>query len=226
MRTGAARRSDAGGSWRVKGGSGSKRSRIVQPEGEWVVVQVTALPICGSDRHVFEGRVRTGHGGHEGVGIVAAAQRGARVRGGSGRDDAGFRLQPLLRSACAATISTAGRSRPRRGISRSRCSRRIGCAPLPDDLTFEQGSLVGCALCPGMGAARRMGMGRADTVLITESGAGRDGRGGGGALPGGAGNRRRSGAVAARAGVGVGCGGGVLRRRAGSRGAAARVDGW
>src|SRR5687768_16645400 len=54
----------------------------LQPEGQWVVVQVAALPICGSDRHAFQGEKPNRHGGHEGVGVVVAAESGERVRAG------------------------------------------------------------------------------------------------------------------------------------------------
>jgi threonine dehydrogenase-like Zn-dependent dehydrogenase len=140
----------------------------LRPEGEWVVVQVAALPICGSDRHVFQGEQPNRHGGHEGVGVVVAAERGTRVR----EDD---RVALMPASGCGrCSLCLRGdyiycRSKPPKAghFAEQVLTQDWLCLPLPDDLSFEQGSLVGCALCPGFGALRRMGASGADTVMVT-----------------------------------------------------------
>src|SRR5436190_10661675 len=140
----------------------------LKPEGEWVVVQVAALPICGSDRYVFQGEKPNRNGGHEGVGVVVAAERGTRVREGD-------RVALMPASGCGrCSLCLRGdyiycrRKPPKAGhFAEQVLAQDWLCLPLPDDLTLEQGSLVGCALCPGFGAARRMGLGSADTLLVT-----------------------------------------------------------
>jgi L-iditol 2-dehydrogenase len=139
-----------------------------RPEGEWVVVQVAALPICGSDRWVYAGEKPNRNGGHEGVGIVVAAERGARVREGE-------RVVLMPASGCGrCSLCLSGdyiycRQKPPKAGHFAEQVRTQDwlCLPLPEDLTFEQGSLVGCALCPGFGALRRMQTGGADNVLVT-----------------------------------------------------------
>src|SRR5262249_38343099 len=42
--------------------------------------------------------------------------------------------------------------------------------PIPDDISYEQGSLACCALGPSFGAFQSMGLGAFDTVLITGAG--------------------------------------------------------
>ncbi len=138
------------------------------PEGEWVVVQVMALPICGSDRHVFQGEQPNRNGGHEGVGIVVGAERGARVKEGD-------RVVLMPASGCGrCSLCLRGdyiycrQKPPKAGHFAEQVKTQDWlCLPLPDDLSFAQGSLVGCALCPGFGALRRMGTSGADTVLVT-----------------------------------------------------------
>ncbi|MBI3909581.1 MAG: zinc-binding dehydrogenase, partial [Armatimonadetes bacterium] len=138
------------------------------PEGEWVVVRMVAIPICGSDLHAYHSPEPVREAGHEGVGVVVAADRNTRVR-------VGQRVALMPGSGCGqCRFCLMGHplhcfhKPPKEGhFAEYTRSQDWLCLPIPDDLSFEQASLTGCALNPGFGACRRLQASGADTVLVT-----------------------------------------------------------
>ena len=52
------------------------------PHGEWVVVKVESTPICGSDRKAFVSPTPVRDAGHEGAGVVVAANESNLLKEG------------------------------------------------------------------------------------------------------------------------------------------------
>lgn len=138
------------------------------PEPGWVVVKVMVTPICGSDRGAFLAEEENRWGGHEGAGVVAETAEHCRFKRGDRvliSPAGGCGTCPLCLSGdyiyCPngppPTSHFAQYVKKKEDILRS----------LPDDVSFEVGSLGGCALSPGFSALDRMRVGAFDTVLVT-----------------------------------------------------------
>ena len=139
-----------------------------QPEGDWVVVKVHVSPICGSDKGAFLGEQPSRRAGHEGAGEVVAVDRAVHLKVGDR-----VVLQPgaacgvcerCLRGDliyCAHGPAWDGH------FAQYVKKQEPLCTPLPDDISYEIGSLAGCALGPAFDALTRMGIGPLDTLLIT-----------------------------------------------------------
>lgn len=139
------------------------------PEGEWVVVKVHASPICGSDMHGYRAEGEHRGGGHEGVGEVAAVDAARRLK-------VGDRVAINPASGC-------GECRLCRSGDYIHCRNMPGgtgghfaqyvrkqewlCPKLPEDIGYDLGSLVGCALSPAYQALVRMDVNAFHTILIT-----------------------------------------------------------
>ena len=138
------------------------------PEPGWVVVRVRSSPICGSDLGAFFGKEESRNAGHEGTGEVVAVAKSSRLKEGDR-----VVLSPL--SGCGRC------ERCRRG-DYIYCRNKppsythfadyvkiqdFICIPLPDDISYDLGALVGCALCPAFDVLKRMGLSPYDTLLVT-----------------------------------------------------------
>ncbi len=147
-------------------------------EGDEVVVQVMSSPLCGSERHAWDGPNAMGagevlNGGHEGAGIVAKARGSSHVKEGD-------RVVLHAASPCGSCRycvaghwvlcdSPRGRRLPGNHSQYVLVNER-SCLPLADDIDFETGALFGDAIGTPFRALKRLGVSGFDTVLITGQG--------------------------------------------------------
>ena len=139
-----------------------------EPEGNWVIVKMQSIPICGSDMGGFRGAGEIHCGGHEGAGEVVAVDSSACLQVGDRvalNPLSGCGVCDLCRRGdaifCAARPPFMGRMAEYVKIQ------DFLCTLLPDDITYDLGSLLGCALAPASSLLRRMDLTAADTLLIT-----------------------------------------------------------
>lgn len=138
------------------------------PEGEWVVVKATAVPICGSDMHGYyaEGAHT---GGHEAVGEVVAIDAARHLRVGDRvlvHPASGCGQCWLCRRGdyihCRAMPAGSGPH-----FAQYIRKQEWLCLKLPDDVEDGLASLMGCGLSPAYQALTRLGVNAFSTVLIT-----------------------------------------------------------
>ncbi len=152
---------------------GNKQARLEeapQPRAEpgWVVVRTTVLPICGSDRGAFLTEGENRWAGHEGTGVVAETAPHSRLKPGDRvliSPQGGCETCELCRTGnyiyCPNSYPTS--THFAQYVKKRESILRI----LPNDISFEVGSLAGCALSPAFSALERMQVGAFDTVLVT-----------------------------------------------------------
>ena len=137
-------------------------------EREWVVVKVAAAPICGSDKGAYCGEAPARYAGHEGSGVVAEAA-------GSSKLSAGDRviLNPLTGCGKCALCLTGNyiycreQSPPSSYFAQYVRVQDFVCTALPDDISFELGSLACCTFGPAFNIIKRMNIKAFDTLVIT-----------------------------------------------------------
>jgi threonine dehydrogenase-like Zn-dependent dehydrogenase len=139
------------------------------PQGEWVVVKMHASPICGSDMHGYHAEGEHRGGGHEGAGEVVAVDAARHLK-------VGDRVAINPASGCGdCWLCRSGyyihcRNMPvGSGGHFAQYVRKQDwlCPKLPDDIGYDLGSLVGCALSPAYQALMRTGVNAFHTILIT-----------------------------------------------------------
>lgn len=123
-----------------------------QPSDDVVVVQIKATAICGSDRHANE---PPGEKlfilGHEGAGVVVAVDKPARIRVGDRVSIRGLIGCDKCRHCCAGDVMLCPHlCVPGRDING--CDAEYiavperACIVMPDEMSFEEGALLGDAL--------------------------------------------------------------------------------
>jgi threonine dehydrogenase-like Zn-dependent dehydrogenase len=137
-----------------------------QAEGDWVVIRIHAAPLC-TEYKAFVSDREVENIGHEAVGEVvdvASAgplQVGDRVlvspQAGCG---ACFYCQTGEYIHCRNQKSVGGT------LAQYIAKPAWMCPRLPDDMDYVHASLAGCALGPGLNAAKRMDVSASDTYLI------------------------------------------------------------
>ena len=154
---------------------------VPEPEpttSDEVVVRVMSSPLCGSERHAYDGAsgmdgTRGYNGGHEGAGIVAKARGAKHVKEGD-------RIVLHAAAPCGACRycvaghwvlcdNPPGRRFPGNHSQYVLVNER-SCLPLADDISFEVGALFGDAIGTPFRAIKRLGLTGFDTVLITGQG--------------------------------------------------------
>lgn len=152
----------------------SNRSvRIVEaptprPVGNQVIVKLHASLICGSNMHQFHGAEEKINGGHEGAGQVVAVATSHRLRVGDR-----VALAPV--TACGNCVYCRRgdvilcRNRPAFDGNFAQYTRvaDIMCIKLPDDISYEHGSLLGCGLGPPYGALKTLNVRAFDTLVVS-----------------------------------------------------------
>jgi L-iditol 2-dehydrogenase len=154
----------------VLGRGKARIEEVPDPKAEpgWVVIRAKALPICGSDKSGFYFDGESRWCGHEGTGEVVETAPNSRFSPGDRviiEPQGGCETCALCRNgdyiycpdSYPPTTHFAELVKKREDIIRR----------LPDDVSFERGSLGGCALSPGFSSLERMGVGAFDTVLVT-----------------------------------------------------------
>lgn len=139
-----------------------------EAKGEWVVVKVMATPICGSDRSAFTSETPVRDAGHEGSGIVVAANGSSLLKEGDR-----VILNPL--SGCGeCALCRSGNyiyctNKPKfySHFAEYVLVQDFVCTKLPDDISYELGSLACCALGPAFSSIKRLNVKGFDNILIT-----------------------------------------------------------
>jgi L-iditol 2-dehydrogenase len=139
-----------------------------EPWGTEVVVKLRSIPLCGSDMPGFLQEGGTARGGHEGSGEVVAVDKSDCLQ-------IGDRVVLNPASGCGVCELCRGgdyifcRNQPESASHFAEYVRiqDFLCTPLPPDLSFDLGSLLGCALAPASDCLRRMGLSATHTLLVT-----------------------------------------------------------
>ncbi len=154
---------------------GSERVEVIElpepdPVEEFVVVKIMASAICGSEMRAFRSpKPLPNNAGHEAAGIVARKSAGGRWKEGDrvvlyAGSHCGVcehcRLGYWILCQSGGPAQNPG-SHTQYVLVNANC-----CLPLPDDISFEHGTLVGDVLGTPFHAIQRMGVGALDTVLI------------------------------------------------------------
>ena len=138
------------------------------PDREWVVVKIEASPICGSDKRAFLSVDPVRTAGHEGAGIVVAARGSSLLKEGDR-----VILNPLsgcgVCSSCRSGNYIYCQDKPpyHTHFAQYVLIQDFVCSKLPDDLSYEVGSLACCGLGPAFSSLKRLQVRGFDNVLIT-----------------------------------------------------------
>lgn len=135
---------------------------------EWVVVKIEATPICGSDKNAFFSETPVRTSGHEGAGVVVDAAGSSVLKNGDR-----VILNPL--SGCGeCELCLSGNyiyceNKPPFDTHFAQYVRvqDFVCTKLPEDISYDLGSMACCALGPAFSSIRRMGLSAFDTLLVT-----------------------------------------------------------
>lgn len=138
------------------------------PDDDWVIVKVHSSPICGSDKGVFCSEKPSRLGGHEGSGEVVAIDKATRLKVGDR-----VVLMPLAGCGrcemCWRGDYIYCRNKPpvQGHFAQYVKAREMALPLLPDDVSYDIGSLACCALGPAFDALKRLEVSGFDTLLIT-----------------------------------------------------------
>jgi len=163
---------------------GERRAALVdvpdpQPKEDWVLVKVHAAPMC-TEYKAFAAGEKSEFLGHEAVGEVVAVAQPSRV-------NVGDRVVVMPQYPCGkCPLCTAGDyiycednydfsaftggQEGRATMAQYLLKPSWLLPPIPDGVSYEDGSLACCALGPSFGAFEAMGLSAFDTVLITGAG--------------------------------------------------------
>lgn len=145
------------------------------PLQDQVVVQIRASALCGSELHAFRGpHALENNLGHQAAGIVYAVDQARGVRPGD-------RVALFAETHCGRCVHCRAGDwilcespqRPARypgDHAEFVCLPESLCLPLPPDISFEAGALLGNGLGTPYHAVRRLGVHALDTVVITGQG--------------------------------------------------------
>lgn len=139
--------------------------------GENVVVRLESTPICGSDKKHFLNPDKTiRYAGHEGTGIVVEVDKSNLVK-------VGDRVLTNCLSGCgvcehcrSGNYVYCENKLPMDQMFSHFCQYTILqdflCVPLPDDISFDMGTLAGCVLAPAFQTLSKMNVGPSDLVMV------------------------------------------------------------
>lgn len=138
------------------------------PEREWVIARIEATPICGSDKNAYYGTEPVRNSGHEGAGIIVEAAGSSLLKNGDR-----VILNPL--SGCGeCELCRTGNyiycpNKPPFGTHFAQYVKiqDFVCTILPEDISYEVGSMACCALGPAFSSIKRMNLKAFDTLLVT-----------------------------------------------------------
>jgi threonine dehydrogenase-like Zn-dependent dehydrogenase len=139
------------------------------PKNELVVVKVESTTICGSDKpHFLSDTPLSDEPGHEGAGIVVATDGSSLLKEGDR-----VILNPL--SGCGVcSLCRSGNyiycpDKPpyHTHFAQYVLAQDFVCSILPEDISYDLGSLACCALGPAFSSLKRLDVKGFDTVLIT-----------------------------------------------------------
>lgn len=140
---------------------------IPRPQGHEVIVKIHASPICGSNMGGFLGDGEWINSGHEAAGEVVAVAQSNLLKVGDR-----VALAPL--TACGQcpdcrrgdVIFCKHRPAVHGNFAQYTRVADVMCVPLPDDIDYVHGSLMGCCLGPPYESLKQVGVRAFDTVVI------------------------------------------------------------
>ena len=133
-----------------------------------VVVKIESTPICGSDKKAFLGDTPVRDAGHEGSGIVVETDKSSLLKVGDR-----VVLNPLAGCGECINCRTGNyifcRSMPSFYTHFAQYVQipDFVCTLLPEDISYDVGSMACCALGPAFSSIKRMDLRAYDTLLIT-----------------------------------------------------------
>lgn len=138
------------------------------PHGPWVVVKVESTPICGSDKNAYLSEQPVRDAGHEGSGIVVAVDGSSLLKVGDR-----VVLNPL--SGCGECwycrtgnyIYCPDKPAWNTHFAQYVLIQDFVCTKLPEDISYDIGSLACCALGPAFSSMKRLNVRAFDNLLIT-----------------------------------------------------------
>jgi threonine dehydrogenase-like Zn-dependent dehydrogenase len=140
---------------------------VPRPEGNQVIVKLSASPICGSNLGSFLREGESVNGGHEGAGEVVATAESCLLKPGDR-----VALAPLggcgVCEYCRSGDGIFCRNRPTFHGNFAQYTKICDsfCTVLPDDIDYDLGSLLGCCLGPAFRAMTKLEVSGSDTVVI------------------------------------------------------------
>lgn len=137
------------------------------PEQGWVVAKIMATTICGSDKNAYHSCCPVCDAGHEGTGVVVDTDKSSLLKVGDR-----VVLNPL--SGCGACdqcltgnyIYCMNKPPFTSHFAQYVKIQDFVCSKLPDDISFEIGTLAGCALSPAFSSLKRLQVSAFDVVLV------------------------------------------------------------
>lgn len=144
---------------------------VPRAHDEYVVVKLESTPICGSDKkHFLNTEKEIHYAGHEGTGIVVEVDRSNLVK-------VGDRVLTNCLSGCGVCehcrsgnyIYCADKVPMDKASSHFAQYTEIQdflCVPLPEDISFDMGTLAGCVLAPAFNTLDKMAVIPSDIVLV------------------------------------------------------------
>lgn len=141
---------------------------VPRPQGAEVVVKLHAAPICGSNMGAFLGDGEWVNTGHEGAGEVVAVAHSNLLKVGDR-----VALAPLNGCGCCPdcqrgdAIFCAHRPEVHGYFAQFTRLTDSLCTKIPDDLSYEHASLMGCALGPAYESIKRLAPTPAETLVVS-----------------------------------------------------------
>ena len=133
-----------------------------------VVVRIESTPICGSDKGAFFSDTPIRDAGHEGAGIVVETDKSNLLKKGDR-----VVLNPLAGCGVCSYCRTGNYIFcPDMPAFHTHFAQYVSipdfvCTILPDDISYDLGSMACCALGPAFSSIKRMGLKAFDSLLIT-----------------------------------------------------------
>lgn len=152
-----------------------EQAPVPRAHGENVVVRLESTPICGSDKKHFLNKEKTiGYAGHEGTGVVVEVDKSNLVK-------VGDRVLTNCLSGCgvcehcrSGNYVYCENKLPMDQMASHFCQYTILqdflCIPLPEDISFDMGTLAGCVFAPAFQTLSKMNVGPHDLVMVTGCG--------------------------------------------------------
>ena len=148
-----------------------EQAPIPSAHGANVVVRLESTPICGSDKKHFLNPDKTiRYAGHEGTGVVVEVDKSNLVK-------VGDRVLTNCLSGCgvcehcrSGNYVYCENKLPMDQMASHFCQYTILqdflCIPLPEDISYDMGTLAGCVLAPAFQTLQKMQVIPSDLVMV------------------------------------------------------------
>ena len=152
-----------------------EEASVPRAHGQNVVVKLESTPICGSDKkHFLNAEQTIRYAGHEGTGVVVEVDRSNLVK-------VGDRVLTNCLSGCgvcehcrSGNYVYCENKLPMDQMASHFCQYTVLqdflCIPLPEDISFDMGTLAGCVFAPAFQTLQKMQVCPSDLVMVTGCG--------------------------------------------------------